>query len=78
MFVDQPAAHTVVVIGDFTAWAPIDMPFDGRGFSIRIVVPLARRWRYRFRVDDAIWQTDPAADAQERCEGGGKVSIRFS
>jgi hypothetical protein len=66
----------VAVIGDLTAWVPIDMPFDGTHFSVDLVLPRDRSWHYRFRVDESSWINDFAADDYERCVDGGAVSVR--
>jgi hypothetical protein len=71
-------AHRVAVVGDFTAWAPVDMSFDGRRFSIHVILPRHRRWRYRFRLDDDLWMNDPDADDLELCADGFETSIRLT
>ena len=73
---DVYGARRVAVVGDFTAWVPIDMPFDGTRFSVTFVVPRDCRWRYRFRLDESSWINDPDADDYEPCGDGGAVSIR--
>ena len=73
---DDYGARRVAVVGDFTAWVPIDMPFDGTQFSVTFVVPRGCRWRYRFRLDESSWINDPDADDYEPCGDGGAVSIR--
>ena len=69
-------ARNVAVVGDFTAWVPIDMPFDGTRFAVTLVLPRHGRWHYRFRLDESSWINDPDADDYEPCLDGGAVSIR--
>src|SRR4051812_11634314 len=54
-------AQHAAVVGDLTAWALVDMPFDGQRFAIEIDVPPGRCWHYRFLVDGH-WMNDPDAD----------------
>ncbi len=68
----------VSVAGDMTAWAPIDMPFDGLRFAIQLVVPRHRRWRYVFWLDESSWINDPDADDYESRGEAGAVSVRYS
>ena len=68
----------VAVLGDFTAWSPIDMPFDGHEHAIHVILPRQRQWRYRFRVDDELWLHDPDADEHECCADGHETSIRVT
>jgi len=68
----------VAVVGDFTAWVPIDMPFDGTHFSVTLVLPRKCRWHYRFCLDESSLINDPDADDYEPCPDGGAVSIRLT
>ena len=67
----------VAVVGDLTAWAPLDMPFDGERFVIEVEVPRNRQWHYRFCVNGS-WMNDPHAEDFVPWADGGVVSIRHS
>jgi hypothetical protein len=67
----QYAQERVEVAGDFTAWAPIEMPRGPDGY-FSLVVEMARdaRWRYQYRIDDSTWINDPEADDYENTPSG--------
>ena len=71
------AVSSAQVIGDLTAWTPVDMPFDGERFAVTVDVPRGGRWHYRFRVDGR-WMNDPDADDFEPWPDGGVVSVRHT
>ncbi len=62
---DAPAAHTVLLAGDFSNWekAPIKMIKGGGGVWHAKVLLAPGRHQYRFLVDGA-WQNDPSHQAQ--------------
>jgi hypothetical protein len=72
-------ASRVTIAGDFTAWTPVDVPSDGHGsFTLDVIVPRDRRWRYRFCLDDTRWINDPLADDYELDADGSGISVRHS
>jgi hypothetical protein len=76
---DAYGAGRVAVAGDFTAWTPVDVPYDGHGsFTLEVTVPRDRRWRYRFCLDDTKWINDPMADDYELDADGSGISVRHS
>ncbi len=75
---DIYGCRTASVAGDFTAWVPVDMPYNGRHFELTLDVPRHRRWHYQFCLDDVTWINDPGADDYVSLGDGPAVSLRYS
>jgi hypothetical protein len=47
-------------------------------FAIVVEMRRSARWRYQFRVDDAIWINDPDADDYQDAPPGGATSLLYT
>lgn len=71
-------ATAVAVLGDFNGWSPDAHPLarrrDGR-FSATVSLPAGATYRYRYLLDGARWENDPAADGYVPNPFGGDDSV---
>lgn len=69
-------ASTASILGDFTAWVPLDMsPSAEGGFELSIDLAAGASYRFRYLIDGNRWENDWAADGYEPNTFGGDDSV---
>ena len=69
-------ASVASVLGDFTAWVPLDMsPSESGGFELSIVLATGASYRFRYLLDGNRWENDWSADSYEPNTFGGDDSV---
>ena len=70
------AGERVEVLGDWNGWqgTPMKQRKDGR-FSVTVLLPKAREYRYRYLVDGCRWENDWSADGYVPNPYGGEDCI---
>jgi 1,4-alpha-glucan branching enzyme len=74
----EVSAQTASVCGEFNEWSPTKHQMvrrkDGR-FSVTIVLPAERAYRYRFLLDGERWENDWEAETYITNEFGTEDSL---
>ena len=69
-------AERAAVLGEFTAWTPLDMnPMGDGSFALTVELPVGRHYRFRYLIDGIIWENDWEADGYEPNPYGGEDSV---
>ncbi len=69
-------AERAAVLGEFTAWTPVDMDPVGDGsFTLAVELPIGNSYRFRYLIDGIIWDNDWTADGYEPNPYGGEDSV---
>jgi len=64
-------AEAILVAGDFNGWeagTPLKRQKDG-SWKAALELPAGARYQFRYLIDGARWENDPAADASGRSSG---------
>jgi 1,4-alpha-glucan branching enzyme len=71
------SAITACVVGEFNDWTPGATPMlsDDEGFFVQVDLQSGRTYRFRYLLDDARWENDPAADRYEPNDFGSEDGI---
>lgn len=74
---DALEGQTVAVVGDFNDWDPAVAPMVMKGGrrTATLIMPLGRRYAFRYLGGDGQWLNDDSADAYEPNEFGVDNSI---
>ena len=67
----------VVVVGDFNDWSHDAHPMRGGadGWTCTLIVPVGRRYRFRYLLDGKRWENDWEADDYVDNDYGGQDSV---
>lgn len=69
-------AERAAVLGEFTAWTPLDMnPVGDGSFTLAVELPVGNSYRFRYLIDGIIWDNDWTADGYEPNPYGGEDSV---
>jgi 1,4-alpha-glucan branching enzyme len=58
--------ESLYLVGEFNEWNETDHPMqraDNGSWLLALDLEAGREYQYRYRTDDGVWHTDPAADA---------------
>ncbi len=73
-----PDAHKVVIVGDFNNWdrnaTPLKRLKSG-DWTVSFHLETGKEYRYRYLIDDSIWENDWAADRYEPSPYGSDNSV---
>ncbi|MDA8089386.1 MAG: isoamylase early set domain-containing protein [Nitrospiraceae bacterium] len=73
-----PGAKKVAIAGDFNQWdtkaAPMKKQKDG-SFQLALEIPSDHEYRFKYLIDDKIWENDWCADKYVKNEFGGEDSV---
>jgi 1,4-alpha-glucan branching enzyme len=75
----RPAASSVRLVGDFNGWRPnsYDLKANGKGWwTIRLALP-AGEYRFKYLVDNKVYEADFAAYGVEPDKMGGWNSVLY-
>ena len=69
-------ARRAAIAGDFTAWNKVEMnPLADGSFTLTVDLPVGGAYRFRYFVDDLVWENDWAADDYVPNPFGGEDSV---
>lgn len=74
-------ADRVELVGDFNNWEPIAMAkakASDAPFRAKVRLPKEGEFQFRYRVNEAEWRNDEAADAYYPNEHGSDNSVVFT
>ena len=73
---DVETAESVVLVGEFNDWQPVEMKQAKEGsFKTKVRLPKEGQFQFRYLVNEKNWQNDEAADAYLTNEYGGQNSV---
>ena len=75
---ERPDAAKVEWVADATGWSPMEMKRSNRGkgpWKLKVRLPKDRPVQFRYRVDEAEWDNDDAADAYWPNDMGSDNSV---
>jgi 1,4-alpha-glucan branching enzyme len=69
-------AESVVLVGEFNSWQPVEMKQAKNGpFRTKLRLPKEGRFQFRYLINEQNWENDETADAYLTNEYGGKNSV---
>jgi len=69
-------ARRAAIAGDFTAWNKVEMnPLADGSFTLTVDLPVGAAYRFRYFVNDLVWENDWAADDYVPNPFGGEDSV---
>ncbi len=55
-------AQKVSVVGDWNGWKPEPMKKRGNVFVLKKIFGVGEEHRFRYLINDSLWENDPSAD----------------
>ena len=69
-------ARRAAIAGEFTAWNTVEMnPRPDGSFVLTVDLPAGNAYRFRYLVDEMVWENDWAADDYLPNPFGGEDSV---